>query len=72
MFWYVVHRTRIVTLSDDKKLCKRLGRDILPKEYGGKIPMAQMTALWWKELVKNKSRLEALDSLIVDRGEKIS
>jgi len=42
----------------------------LPKEFGGKIPMAQMTAMWWKELVKNKSRLEALDSLIVARGKK--
>ena len=61
-------RSRIVTLSEDKKLSKRLGRDILPKEFGGKVPLAEMTAAWWKQLCANKTRLEAIDALVVSRG----
>jgi hypothetical protein len=62
-------RSRIVTLSDDKKLSNRLGRDILPSEFGGRVPLAKMTNLWWEELCGNSRRLAALDSLTVVRGK---
>jgi hypothetical protein len=45
-------KSRIATLSDDEKLQQRLGVvDILPKEFGGKVPLAEMTAAWKAELV---------------------
>ena len=62
-------RSRIVTLSDDKKLANRLGRDILPSEFGGKVPLAKMTESWWNELCANRTRLAAIDSLLVVRGK---
>jgi hypothetical protein len=56
-------KSRIATLSDDEKLRARLGCDILPKEFGGTVPLAEMTAAWKAELVANRERLIALDSL---------
>ena len=51
-------------------MSKRLGRDILPKEFGGKgQTLAEMTASWWKELCANRARLEAMDTLVVSRGK---
>ena len=51
------------------KLLLRLGSDILPLEFGGTIPLATMTEIWWKELCSNAARLSALDSLSVVTGE---
>jgi len=51
-------KSRIATLSDDEKLQQRLGVvDILPKEFGGKIPLAEMTAAWKAELVRHSVSL---------------
>ena len=60
-------KSRIANLSDDEKLRARIGSDILPKEFGGTVPMAEMTAAWKAELVANRSRLISLDSLKVSK-----
>ena len=60
-------KSRIANLSDDEKLRARLGADILPKEFGGSVPLAEMTAAWKAELVANRSRLISLDSLKVSK-----
>ena len=54
-------------MSDDEKLRSRIGVDILPKEFGGTVPMSEMTAAWKAELIANRSRLMALDSLKVSK-----
>ena len=63
-------KSRIATLSEDEKLRLRLGVDILPKEFGGKIPLKEMTAAWKAELMANRCRLIALDSLKVSKDSE--
>lgn len=44
--------------------------DVLPKELGGKIPMAEMLEMWKIELAENRNTILALDkmSLLNDQG----
>jgi len=48
--------SRICTLSDDSKLVERFGSDLIPKEFGGKTPLGEMTAAWKLELLANRER----------------
>ena len=50
----------------------RLGRNILPLELGGTLPLKAMADLWWQELSSKAHKLSALDSLYVVRGLKFS
>ncbi|XP_049827556.1 clavesin-2 [Schistocerca gregaria] len=47
-----------------------VGLDILPKEYGGQIPMDEMIDLWKKELVAKRDTLLALENMKIlsDQG----
>lgn len=49
---------------------KHVDARILPKEYGGDIPLADMIEMWKKELEENRSRVLALDkmNLLSDQG----
>jgi hypothetical protein len=49
---------------------KKIDLDVLPKEMGGKIPMAEMIDLWKVELAANREKLIALDNMRIlsDRG----
>lgn len=49
---------------------KHIDPKILPKEYGGDIPLAEMIEMWKRELADNRDRLIALDSinLLSDQG----
>ncbi|KAK9891932.1 hypothetical protein WA026_017415 [Henosepilachna vigintioctopunctata] len=45
-----------------------LDRNVLPKEYGGVIPMSEMIALWKEELVKSHPILMSHDLMEVDES----
>ncbi|KAJ8877928.1 hypothetical protein PR048_022387 [Dryococelus australis] len=51
-------------------LHKKVDPKVLPKEYGGDMPLAQMIDLWMKELESKRAQLLSLDSmqLLSDRG----
>ncbi|XP_063237905.1 clavesin-2 [Bacillus rossius redtenbacheri] len=51
-------------------LHKKVDPKVLPKEYGGDMPLAQMAELWVKELESKRDRLLSLDymQLLSDRG----
>ena len=65
-------RSRISTLSENKKLAKKLGCETLPAEFGGthELGMLEMAERWRQELVEDKSYLLSMDELIV-RGERV-
>ncbi|XP_008182446.2 clavesin-2 isoform X1 [Acyrthosiphon pisum] len=45
------------------ELHETLDKKVLPKEYGGEMPMAEMISLWKKELLANREKLIALDNM---------
>lgn len=49
---------------------KQVDPRILPKEYGGDIPLTEMIEMWKKELEENRERVLALDkmNLLSDQG----
>lgn len=51
-------------------LHKNVDPKLLPKEYGGEMPMSEMIALWKEELEAKRERLLSYDSikLLSDRG----
>lgn len=51
-------------------MLQELDKDVLPQEYGGIMPMAQMIDLWKKEMVAKRERLLSFDRmhLLSDRG----
>jgi len=62
-------RKRFSVHSNIDKLVSKLGCiDILPKEYGGSIPMADMTKDWAGVLEKKRDSLLDLDAMTVDES----
>lgn len=53
-----------------EELHKGVDPKVLPKEYGGTMPMAEMIELWKKELALKRNRLLSYDKirLLSDRG----
>jgi len=45
------------------ELHEAIDKRVLPKEYGGEMPMAKMIELWKKELLENRDALLALDNM---------
>nr|CAD7197898.1 unnamed protein product [Timema douglasi] len=46
-----------------EELHKKVDPQVLPKEYGGVMPLSQMTDLWMKELISKRGQLLALDDM---------
>ncbi|XP_023328349.1 uncharacterized protein LOC111701335 [Eurytemora carolleeae] len=62
-------RRRFAVHSSIEKLEIKLGdsaSSILPLEYGGTVPLAQMTAQWAEHLENSRSSLLGLDSIVVE------
>uniref|UniRef100_A0A2S2PB09 Retinaldehyde-binding protein 1 n=1 Tax=Schizaphis graminum TaxID=13262 RepID=A0A2S2PB09_SCHGA len=62
--------SRMKMYNSLSELHEKLDKKVLPKEYGGEMPMAEMIRLWKKELLENREKLLALDNmrLLSDRN----
>ncbi|CAH1389628.1 unnamed protein product [Nezara viridula] len=56
-------RERLMVHNNLAELHANLDPKVLPKEYGGDIPMAEMIEMWKKELAEKRERLLALDHM---------
>ncbi|XP_050432908.1 retinaldehyde-binding protein 1 isoform X2 [Adelges cooleyi] len=54
---------RMKMYNSKEELHKKLDKRVLPKEYGGTMPMAEMIDLWKKELLSNRESLLNLDNM---------
>lgn len=61
-------RVRLYTSIEDCLESGYLEHDVLPKEYGGTIPMAEMIELWKEELRRSHPILMSHDSMEVDEN----
>lgn len=63
-------KERLKIHSNSSEMLQDLDKDVLPKEYGGIMPMAQMIDMWKKEMVAKRERLLSFDKmqLLSDRG----
>ncbi|XP_014241651.1 clavesin-1-like isoform X2 [Cimex lectularius] len=59
-------KKRLVVHKNLDELKKDISVDILPAEYGGKTPMAEMISKFKKELLTKREALLALDKLEID------
>ncbi|OXA61234.1 retinaldehyde-binding protein 1 [Folsomia candida] len=57
---------RIVVFKGDDDFKKNCDNAILPKEYGGKLPMAKMIEMFKEEIRERQDRLVDLDKMRVD------
>jgi len=57
---------RIVVYKSDEDFKKLFDASLLPEEYGGKIPMAEMIEMFKNEIQERQDRLVALDEMRVD------
>uniref|UniRef100_A0A8D8YZN3 Alpha-tocopherol transfer protein-like n=1 Tax=Cacopsylla melanoneura TaxID=428564 RepID=A0A8D8YZN3_9HEMI len=65
-------RNRIKLYSSIDEAHKHIDKSILPKEYGGEMPMAEMISLWKKELESNVHILRKNDDCLRVRAELYS
>ncbi|XP_017774944.1 PREDICTED: alpha-tocopherol transfer protein-like [Nicrophorus vespilloides] len=56
-------RDRFKLHSSVNEMLQFLPAEVLPKEYGGIMPMAEMIALWKKELASKRERLLSFDAM---------
>ncbi|XP_066979202.1 clavesin-2 isoform X1 [Macrobrachium rosenbergii] len=63
-------KSRFQVHSDETKLKKKVPTHILPKEYGGTVPMAEMIKMYKKELVAVRSRLLMMDQMAIEEEKK--
>ena len=49
-------------------LTSKLGRDLLPLEYGGKVPLVEGVERWLGELQEARETVMQLDSMVVTSG----
>ncbi|KRT81087.1 CRAL-TRIO domain containing protein [Oryctes borbonicus] len=63
-------RDRILLFESQVEVHKNVDPKVLPKEYGGEMPISEMIALWKKELMEKRQRLLSFDrmQLISDKG----
>lgn len=59
-------RSRIRLHKDHATLWEHLDRKILPKEYGGEMPMSEMIELFKEEVADRSPRVSALDRMQLD------
>nr|CAD7429939.1 unnamed protein product [Timema monikensis] len=56
-------KNRFIIHNSLEELHKKVDPQVLPKEYGGVMPLSQMTDLWMKELISKRGQLLALDDM---------
>lgn len=68
LYQHLINFLQIYDTANDLK--DSVDPKILPKEYGGVMPMAEMIDLWKKELASKRDRLLSYDNikLLSDRG----
>ncbi|KAF7265331.1 alpha-tocopherol transfer protein-like [Rhynchophorus ferrugineus] len=59
-------RVRLYNSMDEVLEVGQIERDVLPKEYGGTMPMAEMIELWKEELKKSHPTLMSHDEMAVN------
>jgi len=59
-------RRRFSVINSIEKLKTKMGTDILPSEYGGKLRLEQMTSSWTEALSEHRDMLLELDSMIIE------
>ncbi|KAF4524443.1 hypothetical protein B566_EDAN013461 [Ephemera danica] len=64
-------RKRFQIHSGLNELHEKLNPKILPKEYGGIIPMKDMIDAWMRELLERRERLVSLDQMSLSRNFKL-
>ncbi|EZA62861.1 Clavesin-1 [Ooceraea biroi] len=63
-------KSRVMMHKDMQELRDAVNPDILPKEYGGEIPLSEMIAEFKKELQQKKEQLKALDDMHIEISPK--
>lgn len=63
-------KNRFQVHNDETKLKKKIPIRILPKEYGGTVPMAEMIKMYKKELTAVRSRLLMMDQMHIMKKPK--
>lgn len=63
-------KNRFQVHSDETKLRKKVPVRILPKEYGGTVPIAEMIKMYKKELTAVRSRLLMMDQMHIEKKPK--
>lgn len=61
---------RISAVDNTQKLSDKLGSQVLPKEWGGKVPLIEMPRQWREEVQTHKAYLLSLDSLVLTVSEQ--
>ncbi|GJQ77894.1 hypothetical protein Trydic_g16146 [Trypoxylus dichotomus] len=63
-------RDRILLFESQAEVHKYVNPKVLPKEYGGDMPIPDMIALWKQELMEKRQRLLSFDAmrLLSDKG----
>uniref|UniRef100_T1IRZ6 CRAL-TRIO domain-containing protein n=1 Tax=Strigamia maritima TaxID=126957 RepID=T1IRZ6_STRMM len=65
-------RQRLLVHPDIESLSKHIPLHILPREYGGLMPLSNMIELWKQEVMAKRSRLLALDLMLFEEEKKES
>ncbi|GFT01335.1 leucine--tRNA ligase [Trichonephila clavipes] len=63
-------KRKIILHNDLSSLHKSFPPSILPKEYGGTIPLREMTARWIEVLDSRRDQMLALDEMRVDESKR--
>ncbi|XP_012285101.1 clavesin-2 [Orussus abietinus] len=61
---------RVLIHKDLRDLHRAIDPTILPKEYGGKVPLSEMIAMFKKKLQAKKHELKALDDMQIELSQK--
>ncbi|KAF4527334.1 hypothetical protein B566_EDAN001111 [Ephemera danica] len=59
-------RSRVKLCTDLEEAHQHIDKKLLPKEYGGDIPMVEMMALWREEMAQTRSRILSHDQMKVN------
>ncbi|KAK9511305.1 hypothetical protein O3M35_005879 [Rhynocoris fuscipes] len=63
-------KNRVMVHKSVEDLKKQINPDILPQEYGGKVPLSDMIASMKKELLAKREALLGLDNMQIDLAKK--
>ncbi|EFN84881.1 Retinaldehyde-binding protein 1-like protein 1 [Harpegnathos saltator] len=63
-------KARVMMHKDMDELREAIEPKILPKEYGGEVPLAEMIAEFKKELKRQRGQLKALDEMYIEISPK--
>ncbi|KAG7201498.1 hypothetical protein KM043_004254 [Ampulex compressa] len=63
-------KARILVHKSVQDLREAVSSKILPKEYGGEVPLSEMIAIFKKSLREKRDRIKALDNMYIEIASK--